>query len=118
MKDGQDRFFAQRDNRSSNDVIDRLRVRGASSERVVIELENVTAVRFLLVSLFAPGDLRSVYFLECHGAEGWDYYSTMRIGPGASASAEDHEKSYMNRAAAPFRHLAGIPTDQEPPAAR
>jgi hypothetical protein len=118
MRDGQERFFAQRDNRSSNDVIYGLRVREASRERVVIELENVTAVRFLLVSLFAPGDLRSVYFLERHGAEGWDYYSMMRIGPGASAAAQDYEKSYMNRAVALFRHLAGIPTDQEPPAAR
>jgi hypothetical protein len=118
LKDGKDHFFAQRDNRSSNDVIYRLRVREAGSERLVIELENVTAVRFFLISLFAPGDLRSVYFLERSGADDWGYYSVMRIGPGASASTQDYQKSYINRAVALFRHVAGIPTDQEPPAAR
>jgi hypothetical protein len=46
MRDGEDRFFSQRDNRSSNDVVYRLRVREAGSERLIIELENVTAVRF------------------------------------------------------------------------
>jgi hypothetical protein len=28
------------------------------------------------------------------------------------------EAPYINRAVAFFRHIAGIPTDQEPPAAR
>jgi hypothetical protein len=46
MRDGKDRFFSQRANGSSNDVVYRLRVREAGSERLVIELENVTAVRF------------------------------------------------------------------------
>jgi hypothetical protein len=118
VRDGKDRFFSQRDNRSSNDVVYRLRVREAGSERLVIELENVTAVRLFLVFLFAPGDLRSVHFLERNGADDWGYYSVMRIGPGASASAQDYQKSYINRAVAPFRHVAGIPTGQEPPAAR
>jgi hypothetical protein len=118
LKDGKDHFFAQRDNRSSSDVIYRLRLREAGSDRLVIEIENVTAVRFFLVKLFAPGDLRSVYFLERHGADGWDYYGVMRIGRGATASAEGYRKSYINRAVALFRHVAGIATDQEPPAAR
>jgi hypothetical protein len=118
MKDGADLFFSQQDNRSSNDVVYRLRVREAASERLVIEMENVTAVRFFVVSLFAPGDLRSVYFLDRTGADGWNYYSLTRIGPGAFAWAQDHENSYVNRAVALFRHIAGIPTDQEPPAAR
>jgi hypothetical protein len=29
-----------------------------------------------------------------------------------------HEASYVNRAVALYRHLARIPTDREPPAAR
>jgi hypothetical protein len=29
-----------------------------------------------------------------------------------------YEASYINRAVAYYRHIAGIPTDQEPPAAR
>jgi hypothetical protein len=64
MRDGEDRFFSQRDNRSSNDVVYRLRVREAGSERLIIELENVTAVRFPWFFCSPPGDLRSVHFLE------------------------------------------------------
>jgi hypothetical protein len=77
-------------------------------------MENVTAVRFIGVSLFAPGDLRSVYFLGRTGADGWNTIASTRI----VAWAQDHKNSYVNRALALFRHIAGIPTDQEPPAAR
>jgi hypothetical protein len=54
MSDGKDRCLSQRDNRASTDVVNRRRVRQAGSERLVIELENATAVGFFLVCLFAP----------------------------------------------------------------
>ena len=38
-------------------------------------------------------------------------------GPGASV-IDWFRASYINRAVAVFRYLAGIPTDREPPAAR
>ena len=40
-----------------------------------------------------------------------------RSGEGASMLTAGYEKSYVNRAAALYRALAGIKTDQEPPAA-
>jgi hypothetical protein len=40
-----------------------------------------------------------------------------RSGEGASVLTAGHESSYINRAVALYRQLAGIKTDQEPPAA-
>ena len=48
----------------------------------------------------------------------WRYYSIARTGRNASRLATGHESSSINRAVAFYRSLAGIPTDQEPPAAR
>jgi hypothetical protein len=46
----------------------------------------------------------------------WGYYGLWGIRAGALTSG--HEASSVNRALAFYRHVAGIPTDQEPPAAR
>jgi len=40
------------------------------------------------------------------------------VQPGSSIMPGSHEASYINRAVAYYRHIAGLPTDQEPPAAR
>jgi hypothetical protein len=117
MKSGRDLFLAQKDNRSSGAVVYRLRVLEAGTERLTLEIENVTALRFFLLRLFAPGEIKSLYVVDRHGADAWNYYALTWIGRDAAGAAEDYEKSYVNRAAAFFRHIAGIPTDQEPPAA-
>ena len=44
-------------------------------------------------------------------------HSRTRVGHGAKAFVQGHEASYINRAVAMFRHIAGILTDQNPPAA-
>jgi len=48
----------------------------------------------------------------------WRYCSIARTGRGASRLAAGLETSSINRVVAFYRFLAGIPTDQEPPAAR
>jgi hypothetical protein len=48
----------------------------------------------------------------------WGYYQTIRATAGASALALGSDASYVNRLAALYRYVAGIPTDQEPPLAR
>ena len=61
--------------------------------------------------------LQSTFFLERLPASGaWGYYGLWGIRTNALTSG--HEASSINRAVAMFRHLAGIPTDQEPPAVR
>jgi len=84
--------------------------------RVAIAVENTTSVRFSLVPLFTPGDLRCTSYLErlSHGV--WGYYALWSIRAGEQTSG--HEASSVNRALAFYRNVAGIPTDQEPPAAR
>jgi hypothetical protein len=108
--------FSQADTGSGR-VIYRMRTLSRTSTRVVIETENASTIRFLLVPLFHPGDLQSVYILEHQADDVWLYYDLTRIGTGASPLTDGHTDSGINRAVAFFRHLAGTPTNQEPPPA-
>jgi hypothetical protein len=116
MARGADLYFAQKDSRSSGEVIYRMRVLENGPDRVAIAVENTSSVRFLLVPLFAPGDLRCTSYLERLSPGVWGYYALWGIRAGVQTSG--HEASSVNRALAFYRHVAGIPTDQEPPAAR
>ena len=80
--------------------------------------ENVTPIRIGILSAFDPGAMQSVIFLDKRGPGTWGYYQTIRAAEGASAIALGSNASYVNRLAALYRYTAGIPTDQEPPAAR
>ena len=62
--------------------------------------------------------LASWIVLERRSPGVWTYYSLSRTSPEANPLARGHAASYLNRAVALFRSVAGIPTDQEPPAAR
>lgn len=114
---GQPLYFLQRDNRSSGPVIYRMVGRSQKADSFVIEIENVTPVKFYLLQIFPIGGLRVRYFLERAGADGWTYYSLTAVDKGASSIALDGDRSFINRAVASYRHIAGIPTDQEPPPA-
>ena len=117
LSDGGSVYFEQSDNLSGRATY-RLRVLSASSERLVFETENVSTIRFLLVPLFQPGEIQSIYFLQQESADVWRYYNIIRMGKNASRFAMGRPASSINRAVALFRHWAGIPTDREPPAAR
>jgi hypothetical protein len=95
-----------------------MRVAEASADRVVFDVENVSIMRYLFVTLFDPGEMQSVYFLDRESDSVWRYYSIARTGRDASRLATGHPSSSINRAVAFYRSLAGIPADQEPPAAR
>lgn len=116
MKPGCDLYFRLR-NGGSGSVIYRMRVREIASKRLVLETENTTAVRLLALPLFKPGDLQSLYFFDWSFPGVWNYFSLTGIRHGASPLPRAKEFSYINRAVAIFRKIAGIPTDQEPPAA-
>jgi hypothetical protein len=111
MVAGGDLFFAQSDNRSSKEVVFRLRVLEMRPGGLVIQTENVSAVRLLLLTLFGPGDIQVAYFLQRRSPGVWDYYSLTRTNPRFGG----HVASYINRAVAAYRHIAGIPTDRDPP---
>jgi len=116
MTAGRELYYWENDSRSGN-IVHRMTVRERSPARTVIAIENLTPVRFFFVTLFAPGALQSVEFVELVSPGVWGVYLLTRTGEGVSALAGGHEASYVNRTVAIYRHLAGIPTDEEPPVA-
>jgi len=90
----------------------------ASVDRLVVDVENVSTIRYLLITLFHPGEIQSAYFLDRESQDVWRYYSIVRTGTNANRLFAGNESSAVNRAVAFYRYLVGIPTDQEPPAAR
>ena len=81
MKGGGDLYFSQSDNRSSGEVVYRLRVPEGGPERVTITIENASPVRFLLLTLF-----RIAGFIFQSGlGETW---STFQLPSGNGSLAE------------------------------
>jgi hypothetical protein len=113
---GAELYYWEDDTRTGPAVY-RLRVSESAPERFIVFSENVTPIRRFWFTLFKPGALQSVLVIE-HVAPGLFGVSVLnRSGEGASALTTGHEKSYVNRATALYRQLAGIKTNQEPPAA-
>lgn len=104
-----------KDSRSGS-VVYRMGILERNSRRIVLASENASPVRALSITLFEPGVLQTVQFLERRGPDSWTVYLLSRIDRRASVFAAGHEASFVNRAVALYRHLAGIPTDQTPPA--
>jgi hypothetical protein len=115
--EGKTLYFHQQDNLSGKAVY-RMWILSASADRIALSTENVTAMRYFMVTLFDPGEMQSVYFLDRESPEVWRYYSIARTGPKSSSLTAGHAASSINRAVAYYRRLVGIPTDKEPPAAR
>jgi hypothetical protein len=80
LKGGSDVFFVQDDSRSSGSVVYRLRTLEASADR-----------------------------LERRPPGLWFFYGLSSTGAQASALATVSEASYVNRAAALYSHLTGVP---------
>jgi hypothetical protein len=117
MRPGKLLYFEQIDNLSGRAVY-RMQVLEASANRIVLEVENVSTMRFHFIPLFHPGDVQSIYFLDRESENVWRYYSIVRTGKNANSLIPANESSEINRAVAFYRWLVGIPTDREPPAAR
>lgn len=107
LTSGRDLYFAEKDSRSLRPVIYRMRVSGLGPDRFLVEMENVTPVRFYLLTLFQPGALQSVFTLERHSPTEWDYYGLVRTGTGLALFAQSSE-SYVNRALGLFYHYSGV----------
>lgn len=117
LAQGSIRYFQQTDSLSGKATY-KLQAISVSTDRLIFETENLTTLHYMLVPLFPPHELQAIYFFERESPDTWRYYSIARTGKGASSLAAGHDASAVNRAAAFFRYYAGIPTDQEPPAAR
>ena len=117
LKDGSVHFFEQVDNLAGTAVY-QLHIAEASADRLVFEVENVSTMSRYYVTLFHPGEVQSIYYLDRESDSVWRYYSLVRTGRNASWLATGHPSSSINRAVAFYRSFVGIPTDREPPAAR
>lgn len=121
LRAGREVYFYQDDTGPARGAVYGMRLLEAAPARLVVALENVSAVKMLFVTVFPPRALQSVYFIDLLSPdEGiWGYYSLTR-GTAAELGellAAHPAASALNRAAAVYRHIAGIPTDQEPPVA-
>jgi len=110
--------YAQSDNRSAGACVCRERLLASDGERVMIESENLMPIKKLMVTLYASGDLQKIYIIEPRAPGVWSYYSLTRTRMASSMLPTGSEASYINRSVAFGRYVAGIPTDQDPPAAR
>ncbi|HMI52274.1 MAG TPA: DUF6675 family protein [Candidatus Saccharimonadales bacterium] len=117
LKEGKTLYFEQVDNLSGKGLY-QLKVVKASGHRIIFEIENVSTIRRMLVPIFHPGEMQSIYFLERESDGVWRYYSMVRTGKNANRLITRNESSLINRTVALYRYFAGIPSDQEPPAAR
>ncbi|HTR85154.1 MAG TPA: DUF6675 family protein [Reyranella sp.] len=99
-------------------TIYRLRVTERTDNRLVITTENITSVRVALFTIFPPGSLQIVSFLDRQGPNTWGLYEIARATEDASSMVTGYQGAYLNRLEAVRRHLAGLPTDRDPPIAR
>jgi hypothetical protein len=106
------------DDSRSGEVVYRLNILESTPDHAVIASENITPIRRFFVTLFKPGALQSTIFIQRLSTGLYGIYILSRTGEGTSTFAEGHDDSYVNRAAALYRQLAGIKTDEEPPAAK
>ena len=104
---GRDLYFAQRDNRSSGPVLNRMRVVENTRDRLVVDIENASKVRRFLLTLFDAGDLRTVLFISRTAEDTWTCYALLGFHPTALAELFDNPKSHINRLVALYGHVAG-----------
>lgn len=114
---GTDLYYWE-DGESTGPAVYRLKVFESTPKRLVISSDNVTTVHKFIFTLFKPGALQSLLFIQQLSPETFGVYILTRTGEGASVLSNGHEEVFINRADALFRQLAGIKTDQEPPAMR
>ncbi len=98
-------------------TLHRLTVRERTENKVELATENVTAVRYSIFTVFEPRALQTATFIERRGPNEWGYYQTIGVGEGADFIALRSPSPYLNRLAAFYRYMSGIPTDSQPPVA-
>ena len=94
MKAGKALYLEQADNLSGKALF-RMSVAEALADRIVFGVENATAMHYLFATLFHPGEMQSVYFLDREPEGVWRYYGMTRTGRNASRRRRDtaHRRS-------------------------
>jgi len=114
---GAELYFLSADNRLQKDMVTRLRVRDAGPDRIVLEMTNVSPLRWFAFTLVPAGDMQTLYFLDRLADGSWQFYSVTRVLNASFLLPRlVTGPSYVNRAVAMYRYIAGIQTDRDPPA--
>src|SRR5262249_44579700 len=107
MKGGKDLSFSQQDNRTSDKDVYRLQVQDLRANGCVVAAETATPVRRYMLTLFDPGDLLSVHFVERESPGVYRYYGLAFAGESLAQSIALRQASYVNRALALYGQLTG-----------
>lgn len=99
-------------------IVQRLTVIERGSDRLIVELENVSSGHMALMEILPVGGARTLFYMQREVDDIWTFYSLIRVADRAPDLLSPPRASWINRAAALYRWFAGIPTDQEPPPAR
>jgi len=73
MQEGKVLYFEQADNLSGAANY-RMHIAEVSADRLVFDIENVSVMRYLFLTLFSPGEMQSIYFLDRESDDVWRYY--------------------------------------------
>ena len=117
LKKGAQLYYWENDSRSG-EVVMRMSIRERTTNAAVIGSENVTPVASYFITMFPPGTLQGAIVIRKVSDDLWGLYLLSRTLEGSSILAGGHEASYVNRAVALYRQIAGIRTNAEPPAQR
>ena len=117
MAQGARLHMLYRDDSQAGPVVYQAEMRAADADGFVVVLRNSTAMRLMGLSIADPGDISSMLSVQRLGPDRFAYYALTAVALAPLAAAMVSDASYVNRAVASFRYLAGIPPDAEPPAA-
>lgn len=110
-------YYRVTDTRSDLAINYSMQLTAGAAGRIFLDTSNIDPVRTWGITLYGPRSIRTLYFLNELSPGVWSYYSITRAVP-ATFLANGHDKSFINRAVALFRHYVGIPAKSDPPPAR
>ena len=96
----------------------RLRVLERSRDRLIVDIRNQRAANPPVHPKISAGGYRYLFMFERHAPGVWRYYGLTGLRGKGAAAVTWFRNSYVNRAVAVFRYIAGVPMEREPPAVR
>jgi len=111
---GEPLYFLQDDTRSTGKNLYVMKARQISPDELMAASYNVTRIKLFLITVFEAESLSAIHYLRRLAPGEWGYFG---VSAARALPATNSERSFVNRAAAFYRYLAGIPSDKEPPMA-
>ena len=115
VRSGETLWFRQNDTRSIGPNLYGMRALLSQPSRLILETVNESPITFAFIQLFGEHELLSLHAVEHLGGDLWGYYGLAAV---REEPVEDYARSLVNRTAAFFNFLQGLPGDAAPPLAR